>query len=107
MDVCIPVIKCRKQETGHRCLHQPVTDPVFNHIGSGIIAQTCLGKLYRADCTLDKLIHIIRSVKHLRTVCSLCRNVICTVDQDNIIILCIVKIGDHTVIKFLDLPIVF
>ena len=56
MDVCIPVIKCRKQETSHRCLHQPVTDPVFNHIGSGIIAQTCLLKLRDSELKDDGLI---------------------------------------------------
>ena len=99
MNIAAAVIKCRKQESGHRSLYPPVPRALFNCVGRFIIRKTGLGKLYRADAAEDMVVDLLRCVEHFLIVGRFPRNIVGAVDQDNIVVFTIFVIFDYLIIK--------
>ena len=97
----IPVVKGRKQKALDRRFHQPVPVAVFNGICKAVVAQSGFRKLDGTDGALYKFVYIIRRVKHLSAVSCLGRDIVGTVDKDDIIIFAIVIGRDDLVIELL------
>ena len=101
MDIRIPVVKGREQESLDGRFHQPVPVAVFNGICKAVVTQSGLGKLDRTDGTLYEFVYIVRRVKHLRTVRCLGRDIVGAVDKDDIVILAVVICRNDLVIELL------
>ena len=99
MNIAAAVIKCRKQESGHRSLYPPVPRALFNCVGRFIIRKTGLGKLYRADAAEDMVVDLLRCVEHFLIVGRFPRNIVGAVDQDNIVVFPVLIIFDHLIIE--------
>lgn len=101
VDICTAVIKYREQESKIRHFYDPVTDAVLDIVGFCIVAETCFGKVYRADAAQNMIIDLIGSIKHFLTIRRFTRDIVYSVDQDDIIILTVIVRFDHFVIEFI------
>ena len=99
VQVGVSVIEGREKEAQGRHIHDPVTDPLFDRIVSGIVAECCFGELHRTDAAEDILVNVSRSIVHIQTVPGFAWNVISGMNEKDQIILAEIIRRDHTVIE--------
>ena len=99
MDICAAVIEYREQKSKVRHFYDPVTDTILNVIGFGIVAEPCLGKVYRTDAAQNVIINFIRGVKHFLAIGGLAGDIIYGMDQDDVIIFSVIISLDDLIIK--------
>ena len=96
------VIKYREKEAQIRHFYNPVTNAVFNIIGFSIVTESCFREIDRTDAAENVVVDLIGCIKHFLTIGRFTRNIINSMDQDNIIILTVIIIFNDFVVKFFE-----
>ena len=99
MDIRTAVIKYREEESQIRHFHDPVTDTVLDIVGLCIVTQAGFGKIDRTDAAEDMVIDLIGCIEHFLIVGRSSRDIVNSMDQNNIIILAIIVIFNDLIIK--------
>ena len=107
VNIGIAVCESREEESVLRCTDHPVLHAVFNRVVGNIVEESRFVKLYRTDATEDKFINVIRGIIHIQVIRSTSRNIVCAVDQNNIVVFRIEIICHDFFIKRIDQRIVF
>ena len=86
VQIGVPVVEGGEQESRVGSLYDPVADPVFDTVLFRVVAKSCFGQLDRADTAEQIFIGVVGSVEHLHAVRRLFRDIICRVDQYDIVV---------------------
>ena len=100
VDIGAPVPEQGEQETYIRHFHQPVTDPVFDIVGLGVVAEACLGEVHRTDAAEKMLIDLIGGIEHFQPVGRFSRDIIDGMSKNDVIVFSVIIILDHPGIEF-------
>ena len=96
------VIKYREKEAQIRHFYNPVTNAVFDIVGFSIVTESCFREIDRTDTAENVVVDLIGCIKHFLPIGRFTRNVINSMDQDNIIILTVIIIFNDFVIEFFE-----
>ena len=97
--VGITVVESREEETQGRHIHDPVPDTLLNGVILGIVAESCLGELHRADAAEHILVDVSGGIVHIEAVVGFAGNVVGGVDEKDQIIFAEIIGGDHPIVK--------
>ena len=100
MQVSVPIVKGRKQESGIRSLYDPVSGTIFNTVFFCIVAETGFVQFYRTDTAHKIFVGIVGSVKHFHAVFCFFRNIISGMNEDDIVVFSISIMINDFLIEF-------